>query len=452
MFIDERIIENGVTVPFLAKLIEKRNTQEVRLNTLRNYYEGKHPILDREKSSKEAANNKIVVNHAKYITDISTSYIAGNAIEYSPSEEYDIEAIKNEYLVQDIETLDFELEKTLSIYGRAYELDYVNEEGSPRSVLIEPEHAFVIYSDDSRHKPLLGIHYYKSYDENGKCTGVTCNTYDAEYIRTYTSAKDDWSTMHLENEEPHYFGDVPLFEYKNNRERQGDYEQTISLIDAYNTQMSDRVNDKENFVDSFLLLKGIEIDGEQAQKLKRQKILIADNESGDAKYLSDTMSESDIKILRDDIKDDIHRMSMVPDLSDESFANNTSGVAIKYKLITFEQNIKAKEKYLAKGLKQRFQLYNTILAIKNVMQIVPIHRVDVVFTHNLPVNNLENAQMTSYLAGRVSNETLISQLDFVTDAKEESKLAKDEQNEDFANQVSRVTEFSSGGGYGNVQD
>ena len=47
-----------------------------------------------------------------------------------------------------------------------------------------------------------------------------------------------------------------------------------------------------------LLLKGIEIDSEQARALKREKILQTDNdEYGDAKYLSKSLSEADTKVL-----------------------------------------------------------------------------------------------------------------------------------------------------------
>ncbi len=56
-----------------------------------------------------------------------------------------------------------------------------------------------------------------------------------------------------------------------------------------------------------------------------------------------------------------------------------------------------------------------------------IHRVDFVFTRNLPVNNLEIAQMINNLNGMVTQETLIEQLDFVGDPKEEAELAKKEQ-------------------------
>ena len=56
------------------------------------------------------------------------------------------------------------------------------------------------------------------------------------------------------------------------------------------------------------------------------------------------------------------------------------------------------------------------------MEYVPIHRVDVIFTRNMPVNELEISQMIKNLEGIATNETLLSQLSFVGDAREEAML------------------------------
>ena len=437
MIIDERIIENGISVELLSKLITKHETLTERYNNLMDYYLGKHAILNRTKKTPTAANNKIVCNHAKYITDILQAYLVGNAVTYAASEDYDIEEIKNVYLEQDISSIDSEEVKHCSIYGRTYELVYSDEASNPRSANINPCKAFVVYNDDCTHFPLFGVYYYKTYDVEGNVTGVVCNVYTDTSCYTYENKSDSWNGMKLTSEAAHYFGGVPLIEYINNTECQSDFEQLIPLIDAYNLLASDRVNDKEDFVDSFLFLRGIDIDSEQAKKLKEEKILLAHDE-GDAKYLSDSMSETDAEILRNNLKQDIHRFSMVPDLSDESFGNNLSGVAIKYKLMGFEQAVKNKERFFTKGLKERFKLYNHYLAIKHKMQDVPVHRIDVVFTHNLPANELETSQMISNLRELVSNETLIDQLSFVSDAKEETELVAAEKANEYKRRVSEV--------------
>lgn len=425
MIIDEKLIEGGLNVATLAALIRQHEHENARFGKLRNYYMGLHAILGREKAD-GAANNRVVCNHAKYIVDMAQAYIIGIPVKYAASEDYDIAEIDNAYLEQDMASTDSELTKMLGIFGRAYELVYSDAESKPRSAALMPEQAFVAYSEDCEHKPLFGAYFYKSLDLYGRVTGVTCTVYDSERKTVYAADTDAWESMTFIYQEPHWFGGVPLIEHINNAERIGDFEQQISLIDAYNTLQSDRVNDKEQFVNSFLFVTNMDLDSATAKKLKEERILLG-YEGGDAKFLADVMTESDIKVLRDDYKEDIHRFSMVPDLSDESFGNNLSGVAIKYKLLGFEQMTKNKERYLSKSLRARFSLYNNHFNVLHNMPIIPTHRVDVIFTHNLPANNLEIAQMLGQLDNMLTLETKLSQLDFVTDAEEEAGLVREEK-------------------------
>ena len=69
------------------------------------------------------------------------------------------------------------------------------------------------------------------------------------------------------------------------------------------------------------------------------------------------LQENDVDVLRKNLESDIHKISMVPNMSDENFVGNASGVAIKYKLLAFEQMTKNKERYMEKGLKERFKLF-----------------------------------------------------------------------------------------------
>ena len=446
MIINEKILESGITSRLAADLLEQHEAELPRLTKLHDYYLGRHDILNRLRASEGTANNRVVCNHAKYIVDMAQSYLTGNKISYACSEGYDIEAVKNSYEEQDIAYTDSELSKTVNIYGRAYELIYADEDSHPRSAVLQPENAFVVYAQSVAERPLLGVYYYKTFDMQGRCTGVVCNVYDSSYLYRFEAGQDSYRSLVLSGTERHYFKAVPLIEYRNNAERQGDFEQLIPLIDAYNLLCSDRVNDKEQFVDAFLFLSGIEIDSAQAKKLKAERILMG-YDGSDARYLSKVMSESDIKVLRDDLKDDIHRFSMVPDLSDESFGNNLSGVAIKYKLLGFEQAVKNKERLFAKGLKRRFELYNRYLAMLSKMSEVPVHRVEITFTYNLPANELEIAQMISLLTGTVSSETLLERLPFVSDAKEEAELAAEEKTESYRRRLESTQGLAEGGGY-----
>lgn len=423
MVIDEEELRDGITPKLLARLIERHSRGHERIARLKDYYCGNQEILKRMRKNGASANNRIVCNHAKYIVDIIQSYLVGNPVIYSARDGFDIEAVKNCYLRQDIASLDAEIEKEMSITGRGYELIYADGEAMPRSAVLGTGNTFVVYECGVHGEPLFGVHYFKRYSIDGGCIGVCAIVADAEKMYTYENDEDSFFGMELKSCEKHYFGEIPIIEYRNNEERQGDFEQLIPLIDAYNLLESDRVNDKEQFVDAFLFLTGIDIDSEQAQKLREERILMG-YDGATAQYLSKVMSETDIEVLRNSLREDIHRFAMVPDLSDECFGSNLSGVAIKYKLLGFEQHVKNKERYFTKGLKKRFELYRNFLSVKGSMDEVPIFEVKIEFTRNLPINELEVSQMINNLRGMVSEETLISQLSFVSDPKNEAELIR----------------------------
>lgn len=446
MIINREILENGITPVILARLIERHEAELPRLFRLRDYYIGRQDILNRTKKTKNSANYKIVSNNARYITNIATGYFLGVPIKYSAAEGVDISPLTEIYDENETASLDARLAKDMSVFGRAYELIYANGEARVKSAAVSPTDAFVLYSADCEREVLAGIYYYREFDINGVCVGVRCYAFDPYNRYEFYGKGGSIENTELISTEAHHFGIVPLIEYRNNDECTGDFEPILPLLDAYNLVVSDRVNDKAQFVDSFLFVSNMDMDSETAQQLKEERILVG-YEGADAKYLSTEMSEADVKILRDDIKEDIHRISMVPDLSDESFSGNVSGVAIKYKLIGFEQMIKNKERFFREGLKKRFCAYSAFLSTRSVMANVAVKDVTFTFTRNLPENTLETAQTISYLRDLLSSETLIEQLDFIDNPKEEADLARQEQTDRYKSKVESVEYIARGGGY-----
>ena len=421
--------DTKITNQILNDVIEYNEKYKDRYKHLEYYYLGKHDIFDRQKDE-ILINNKVMVNHAKYITDTNVGYLLGNPVDYQvgKNEEtgeplYDIEPILDAYKKQTINDLDTELAKDISIFGKQYEYVYAIENAEPRSCEVDNKNTIIVYDDTVEHNKLFGINYRPIYK------GDSLKYYEIIYAdkkvkRTYKSFSKTLSQVG--KDEPHAFGDVPFIEYKNNPEFLGDFEPVISLIDAYNLLQSDRVNDKEQLVDAILCMYGMDFDTEQADQLKESRMLANLPTDGKVEYLIKQLQEGDVDILRKNLENDIHKISMVPNMSDENFVGNSSGVAIRYKLLAFEQNIKNKERYMEKGLMERFKLYNNFLTTQAKMQDVPIEEVDAVFTRNLPSNDFEISQMINNLADFVDAETLISQLSFVKDASEIVKLKQQE--------------------------
>lgn len=411
-----------ITNSILNDVISYNEKYKERYKMLEDYYLGKHNIFTRTKEER-LKNNKVMINHAKYITDTNVGYLLGNPVDYQATEGYDIEPILDAYKKQTINDLDSEIAKDVSMFGLQYEYVYANGDAEPKSCEIDNKNAIIVYDDTVEHNKLFGL-IYRPIKE-----GTTFKYWDIIYVddKEIINYRSTDKTLSKKGKtQPHMFGKVPLICYKNNPEFLGDYEPVISLIDAYNLLQSDRVNDKEQLVDAILCLYGMDFDDTQAEMLKDSRMLANIPTDGRVEYLVKTLQEGDVDILRQNIENDIHKISMVPNMSDANFVGNASGVAIRYKLLAFEQNIKNKERYMEKGLMERFELYNNFLVALSKMSEVPIEEVDAVFKRNLPSNDYEISQMINNLADYVDAETLISQLSFIKDASEIVELKKQE--------------------------
>ena len=417
--------DTPITNQVLNDVIDYNERCKERFKKLWRYYIGQHDILERNKDDR-LSNNKVVVNHAKYITDTNVAYLLGNPVEYTVGDEYDIQPLLDAYKKQTINDLDSEIAKDVSIFGLQYEYVYANENAEPKSCEVDNENTIIVYDDTVEHNKLFGL-IYRPIKNGDKFEHWEIIYVDKQVKRVYKSYSK--RLQQVGTDEPHAFGDVPLICYKNNPEYKGDYEDVISLIDAYNLLQSDRINDKEQLVDAILCFYGMDFDDEQAEMLNSSRMLANIPTDARAEYLTKTLQEGDVDILRQNIENDIHKISMVPNMSDENFVGNSSGVAIRYKLLAFEQNVKNKERYMEKGLMERFKLYNHFLFTQSKMAEVPVEEVDAVFKRNLPSNDFEISQMINNLADLLDKETALAQLSFIKNAKEiiERKAKEDEE-------------------------
>lgn len=430
---------SGLTKDLVKEAIEYNEQSRERYNALERYYLGQHDILERVRSL-TLKNNKLVINHAKYITDTNTGFLLGNPVEYQAGEGYNIEPILNQYKQQVIADVDHEIAKDVSIFGKQYELVY-NLDNEVRSTNIDVRNCIIVYDDTVQHNKLFGIIYKKA---NLKDTYEDIVIYDTNFEYVGVSG----GKIAIGEKKPHTFGAVPIVEYRNNSEMQGDFEQVTTLIDAYNLLQSDRINDKEQLVDAILVLSGFTMTQDIANQLMESRILSNVPLDGKAEYLVKSLNEADTDTLRQVIEADIHKISMTPNMTDENFVGNASGVAIRYKLLAFEQNIANKERYFEKGLMDRFQLYNNYLNSLNKMELVPVYEVDCVFKRNLPQNDMETSQMILNLDRMVDRETLIGQLSFIKNAKETIEANKVEEEENMNEKQYGTMEATS---FGNMK-
>jgi SPP1 family phage portal protein len=113
------------------------------------------------------------------------------------------------------------------------------------------------------------------------------------------------------------------------------------------------------------------------------------------------------------LRKDIHSLSKTPNLSDESFSGNLTGVAISYKIWGMDQIVSVKERKFKAALQRRIRLITNIL--NTTGKNWDYKNIDITFSRNMPQNLAELADVVTKLKGMVSSETLLSILPMVDD-------------------------------------
>lgn len=410
-----------LSMEVLNSFIQYYMTAELpRLNKLKNYYDGKQAILMKHYEDKNKPCNKIVVNYCSGIVDNFNGYLTGNPISYSSNDNIDdiLEVLRyNDYREEDSEFL-----KNALIYGKAYEILYLDEDGEIRFNIIDTRQGFPIYSDDLNKDLLFFVRIFPK-DNLNSLKGYNVEIY-SKYDVNRCEMNDAYSNLRFIESERHYFHQVPVSVFSLNRDEVGSFEKIISMQDAYNKLLSASEDDFESFCDAYMVIKGMTVDEEEMSKMKQNRILLLE-EDGEVSYLTKDIKDTALNNMLDELNGKIHRVSNSPDFGDENFAN-ASGISLKYKLIGFENTASNIETRLIKALQKRIELISEILMMKNSS----IWRdITIVVSRNLPVDIAEIVETVNGLRGIVSDKTLLSQIPFVQDVDNEISNIDEENTE-----------------------
>lgn len=407
--------KDELTPELIRRMVYKfRQCDLPRLIKLKDYYLNKTDILKRVQADELKPNNRVVHPFSQYITDTLCGYFMGEPVTYSSEE--DIDELKMVFEYNDEQNENMELAKNCSIYGRAWEYMYVDEDGSIRFTVIDTQEVVPVYGETIENELVAVIRFYNQYNVIKDQEETIVEVYTDDHIYRY-KASVTLDTLQLISDQPHYFGCVPFVEYKNNDDMTGDFEGVMSLIDAYDALVSDDLNDFEYFVDAYLALYGYTADAEDIRKMKENRVLLMD-ENTKAEWLVKNGDSAGVETTKQRLEKDIHKFSKTPNSNDENFGGNTSGVAMKYKLLGTENLASIKERKFKKGLQRRLEIISFIFNLTRKGSLDWLG-VDITFTRNLPVNESDIATMVQALKGIVSNKTLLSQLSFVEDADAE---------------------------------
>lgn len=299
-------------------------------------------------------------------------------------------------------------------------------DGEIRFKKLDPIQCFAIYKNDLNEELLAVVRVFpkNTYD---KTAGFYADFYLEDKIEHY-SLSSQLDNFQFLSEEPHYFGQVPVTVFCLNDEETSIFGQVISLQDAYNKLLSAEIDDFEAFCDAYLVLKGVDAEPEDVQAMKEKRTLVLDID-GSAEFLNKAISDTQIENLLANIDKKIHMVTKSPDFTDESFGTS-SGIAMQYKLLGFENTSSQIADNMIKALQKRLELITTYI---NLLDSVSIDwsAVNITFNRNLPFDIEVTSNVISTLKGTVSDRTLLSLLPFISNVDQEL----DQLNKEFADKV-----------------
>lgn len=408
----------------LQKILNKfMTTERPKLQLWENYYRGKHAILNKSYSDASKECNHIITNYCKIITDTYSGYICGKPISYFSND--DITDIQDTLNYNDSAAQDMAMITNALIYGVDYELQWVDKYAQIRYCQVNPLNCFAIFDNTLDCELLYFIRWYKvnSIDETDSTYIV--EVYDSNSVRRYKSFGMG-GALEFIDEEPHYFGDVPVSVFYLNENEENIFNSVITLNDAYNELQSSEIDDFNAWVDAYLTFTGVNAETDDISAMKENRVLILP-EGAEASWLTKNANDTQIVNILENIKKNIFKVTACPDMADETFLAQ-SGTALAYKLVGFENVASGIVARFIKALQRRIELICNILNLK--ASDATWRDININFVRNLPINLTETVNLVNSLKGIVSDSTLLAQLPFIKDISAELEAIKKQKEEE----------------------
>lgn len=416
--------------------------QKERIEILDGYSKGQnYTILNgRRRIGEGKADYRISHNWGGYISNFTTGFIASIPIDVTvddaeENKDSQTEVIENISEYNDINNLNQELTFDTSRFGRAFELHYRTEstEGYRDAIkLIDADEMFVI-RDKTVERNIIAAVHVPIFNGNLEVT-----LYTADKRITYAPTDPTHPALTGAEEKKHFYNDVPVVEWANNRFREGDWENEIGLFDAYDAAQSDTANYMSDLNDAALVLKGdlknSDLTPRDAYLMAKANVFLLESgttvdgrqTSVDADYIYKKYDVQGTEAYKKRILDDIYKLVNVPNIDDDKFGSQ-SGIAIQYKLIGLQQLRATKVNYYKKALQRRYQLISNVHKELNDVQFNP-YKLTFRFHENLPQDIWEEVEKFIKAGGVISNVTLTELSSFTEYEREKERIAREERD------------------------
>lgn len=429
-----------------------RQTQ--RLSYLDSYTKGmNYAIMHRKpRNDKRKADYRCRHNYGDYISRFCSGYIFGKPTKVQVEDEKENIFIQDLNTKNSLDALNLRLAYDVSTFGRAYEIHYRNNDDEDKIALSSVFETFLIYDLTVEHKKIAGVRTSKFRKKDRLMYKIFLYTHNRQIEFELTDLHKE-NDLVIVSQKAHFYEEVPIIEWKNGWDRYGDFETSISQIDLYDAAQSDTSNYMHDLNDALLVIKGdlkrlgLTMDNMSEEKKKLISSLRDDNilmlytgvnsqgeeTNVDAEYLYKQYDVAGTEAYKQRLDKDIHKLTSTPDLTDENFSGNQSGIAMQYKTYGLSLKIATKMSEFERCLKNRYKLINNLH--KNINEnLIDIDQLTVTFILNFPEDVWGEIESFVSVGGEISNKTLLDKLNTVKSTDEElQRLEEEKENDPYKN-------------------
>ena len=411
-----------LTPELLHKMIQRFELDvQPKLRKYKNYYDGIQSILQKAYSDPSKPCNKSVINYCKNIVDSYAGYMAAPG-HISYRSEQDIEDVMDILRYNDFQTEDADFLQDVLVYGTAAELMYMDAASKTRFKLIDPTQCFGVYDDTLSGDLMYFVRFYKvnEWDDNDL---YNVDVYSDKYITSYRMAGMNGELSPI-GEQAHFFSQCPANIFYLPDEK-SIFDCILNLQDSANEILSGEIDDYSAFCDAYLCLEGVDADTDDILAMKENRVMLVPA-GAKAYWLTKDANDAQVENILKRIHDSIYRIAQCADFSSESFVGGvSSGIAIRYRLTGMETRAGVIEGRMKKALQRRIEIICGIASLKLGEEV--FRDIEIEFKRNVPVDEASQINMINSLKGIVSDATLLSQIDFVTDVNAELEALKEQK-------------------------
>lgn len=405
IYTDKNEVNESNLVEILGKAKSIHDVNCADIEYLYNYYKGVQDILQKKKEVRTEINNKITENRAWEIVSFKKGYTFGEPVQYIARGEDEnitkqIDELNDIMVECDKDSLDSELAEWFFVGGVGYRIclpnpNYGDDEPPLKIYTLDPRSTFIVRYDNLAKDIAMAV-TYKKVDNH-----LVYSIYTKDMFYIYDELDG------IVTSEPIYI-DIPIIEYVNNNARIGAFEPVVPLLDAINSVQSNRLDDIEQHVNSFMAVYGAEITKETYEQIQEWKMLILP-EGADVKYLSAPLSQTDVQTYVDSMYQTILTICGMPSV--ESGGNGgDNGVAVHLRngWETAETQAKSIEKVFKKSERDLLKLALRILKNFGLVDL-KLRNIDIKFARRYTDNILTKVQsLTTLLDAGISPSIAIA--------------------------------------------